>query len=190
MKNGYERTKSQRIERLKNIAPIARHRRWHVRRGVIDPNCPFCAPSSSSIRTCLTCNQPKELVDNFRPNSSGRGYRWQCRQCDSDQHMNWVRSNRTKDMLQAARGRARKAGVPCTISFNDIVIPEVCPVFGVRLERGTRAAHDWAPSLDRNKPELGYVPGNVRVISNKANRLKSDASLDELRQLVAYLERL
>jgi hypothetical protein len=143
------------------------------------------------MRTCRVCDQPKELTEKyFRINSTGRGFRWRCRQCEVDQHMNWVRENRSKDMLQSARRRAKRAVVPCTISFEDIVIPEICPVFGHKLERGTRSSHDWAPSLDRNKPELGYVRGNVRVISNKANRLKSDASLDELRQLVAYLERL
>lgn len=38
-----------------------------------------------------------------------------------------------------------------------------------------------SPSLDRISPELGYVPGNVRVISDKANRLKGSRNLTELR---------
>jgi hypothetical protein len=32
------------------------------------------------------------------------------------------------------------------------------------------------------------VPGNIVVVSLKANRIKSDATLDELRQLVDFYE--
>lgn len=43
--------------------------------------------------------------------------------------------------------------------------------------------------LDRIIPELGYIKGNVQWISGRANRIKYDASLDELRAIVAWLER-
>ncbi len=46
------------------------------------------------------------------------------------------------------------------------------------------------PSLDRIDSSLGYVKGNVWVISWRANHIKTDASLEELKQLVAGLERL
>jgi hypothetical protein len=91
-------------------------------------------------------------------------------------------------MLQSARRRAKQVGVPFSITTADIKIPETCPVFGQELKKGSRESHEWAPSLDRKKPELGYVPGNVQVLSNKANRLKSNATLHELQQLVAFLE--
>lgn len=45
-----------------------------------------------------------------------------------------------------------------------------------------------SPSLDRIKPELGYVKGNIRVISFKANSIKNDASIEELRQILQYME--
>jgi hypothetical protein len=37
-----------------------------------------------------------------------------------------------------------------------------------------------SPSLDRIKPELGYVPGNIQVISARANVMKNDATPEEL----------
>jgi len=45
-----------------------------------------------------------------------------------------------------------------------------------------------APSLDRKDNRCGYVSGNVSILCWRCNSLKSDASLDELRQIVAYME--
>ena len=91
-------------------------------------------------------------------------------------------------MYNSARQRAKRDGVPCTITAKDIVIPKVCPVFGIELKAGDRHSHENSPSLDRIIPALGYVPGNVRVISHLANMLKSKATLEQLRALIRYLE--
>lgn len=82
-------------------------------------------------------------------------------------------------MLDNARHRAKKL-IPFTIGRDDIVIPEFCPILGLRLYYGTWTDNHCSPSLDRIEPRLGYVPGNVRVISNRANILKRDATAREL----------
>jgi hypothetical protein len=38
----------------------------------------------------------------------------------------------------------------------------------------------FSPSLDRIDPSRGYIPGNVQVISNRANLLKRDGTLREI----------
>lgn len=90
-------------------------------------------------------------------------------------------------MLQNARVRARRAGVPFTITVDDIVIPTHCPILGIPLfQKKGKGGGDHSPSLDRVRPHEGYVPGNVIVISNRANRLKSDASIRELRDIASF----
>jgi hypothetical protein len=37
---------------------------------------------------------------------------------------------------------------------------------------------------------LGYVPGNIRVISLRANMLRSDATFEEIALLHAWLQRV
>lgn len=69
----------------------------------------------------------------------------------------------------------------------DIVIPDVCPVLGVKLEKGRESGTDNSPSLDRIVPALGYVPGNIRIISNRANRIKNDSTPEELALILAYV---
>jgi hypothetical protein len=84
-------------------------------------------------------------------------------------------------ILKNARNRAKAKGIPFTITEEDIVIPEVCPVLGIPLERGDQKDFAYnSPSLDRIVPELGYVPGNVIVMSNKANRMKSDGTKEDI----------
>lgn len=92
-------------------------------------------------------------------------------------------------MLTSARQRAKRDNVPFDLSPDDIIIPDVCPVFGHPFEFGTRRNHKWAPTLDKRIPELGYVKGNYAVISHRANMLKGNATFEELKQLVAYLEK-
>lgn len=88
-----------------------------------------------------------------------------------------------KRMLADAKARAKEGNFPCTIAESDISIPECCPLLGVRLER----KGPYAPSLDKIIPALGYVPGNVMVISRRANAIKHDATLEELQTLVSNL---
>lgn len=90
-----------------------------------------------------------------------------------------------KHLIYRARNRAKVGGLPFTISEKDITIPTHCPVLGIAIKVGDRSA---GPSLDRHKPELGYVPGNVTVMSNRANVLKRDATPDEVFALAAYLK--
>jgi len=93
---------------------------------------------------------------------------------------------------QHAKHRAKAAGVPFDLEICDIIVPEVCPVLGHPFEWG-HGKMGWrnmrAPSLDRIKPQLGYVRGNVRVISNRANHLKSNGTISEFRAVLAYMER-
>jgi hypothetical protein len=93
-------------------------------------------------------------------------------------------------MIKAAKERAKRAGVPFDLTENDIMIPAFCPVFGVRLERalGSKGPGPNSPSLDRTIPSLGYVPGNVVVLSNRANRAKSDLTVDEVAALAEFLK--
>lgn len=92
-------------------------------------------------------------------------------------------------MLADARKRAAKFGLPFNLDLFDIEIPVVCPVLGFLLVYGKGGRTDASPSLDKIKPELGYVKGNVAVISWRANRLKSNAKAEELRKIAAYMER-
>ena len=95
-------------------------------------------------------------------------------------------------LLKGAKERAKNQGIPCTIGKEHIVIPDVCPILGIPITinvLGNNGGNrDQSPSLDKVKPELGYVPGNVRVVSNKANRLKADNTIETLEAILKYMK--
>ena len=94
-------------------------------------------------------------------------------------------------MWGSAKRRAKDKNLPFNISVEDIRIPKRCPLLGLKLfpNVGGSSAPN-SPTLDRIIPKLGYVKGNVRVISNKANLMKQDATLEELEKLVSALRLL
>lgn len=96
-------------------------------------------------------------------------------------HPNWF-------LLCWAKQRAKKLGVPFNLIASDIVVPKRCPVFGFILKPGKRG-NSTSPSVDRFKPSRGYVKGNIAVISRRANLLKNDATLLELKKLIAWMEK-
>lgn len=78
-----------------------------------------------------------------------------------------------------ARQRAARRGLPFNLRVCDVVVPPNCPALGVPLVVGeTRSP--YSPSLDRIRPALGYIRGNTRVISDKANRLKGALDVEGL----------
>jgi hypothetical protein len=100
---------------------------------------------------------------------------------------NWQLRFPEKYLLSSCRVRAKRKGIPFNLKLSDIKIPDVCPILGIQLKVGTGNAHANSPTLDRIVPELGYVRGNVWVISLRANLMKSNASKEELRLFAKWV---
>lgn len=107
-----------------------------------------------------------------------------CSACKKIYATNEHANDRAGYLLRTAKQRARKRNVPFSITRSDITVPTHCPVLGIALDDSDR---DHTPSLDEVVQGLGYVPRNVCVISGRANRIKSDATLSELRAIEAYV---
>jgi hypothetical protein len=92
------------------------------------------------------------------------------------------------------RTYAKKHEIIYTVTPGDIlaIIPadRCCPILGTPLVFSNSVCRPDSPSVDRIIPVLGYVPGNVQVISMRANNLKSNCTNpDDLRRVANWLER-
>jgi len=92
-------------------------------------------------------------------------------------------------MLQRAKGRAKKQGIPFNLTPSNIIIPKVCPVLGIPLfvTKGKSGAFKNSPSLDKIVPHLGYTKGNVQVVSQQANQMKYNATTSELLKFAYWI---
>lgn len=92
-------------------------------------------------------------------------------------------------MYISAKRRAIKQGIPFELEFNSFPeIPLKCPVLGLLLKSGIGKPLPNSPSLDKIIPSLGYVEGNIQIISHRANTIKSDASVEEILAVANYVK--
>lgn len=122
-------------------------------------------------------------------------YRKKNKEKRSEQSREWYKGRRkinfTKDpqhyLWYVARTRSRQKGTEFTITKEDVIIPDFCPILDIPLTKGDGYLPN-AMSLDRVDNAKGYIPGNVRVISRKANLMKSSLTLDVLEKLIKYIK--
>lgn len=103
----------------------------------------------------------------------------------------WFRKWRERDpsavLLRRCRQKTARTGIKCDLREKDLVVPTHCPVLGFKF--------DWddfwkRPTVDRLNPKLGYTRGNVVVVSQRANQLRSNATLAELRAIIRFYKDL
>lgn len=98
------------------------------------------------------------------------------------------KDNRLKYKFWHLKAKCKQDNIPFNLTLDDLTIPEYCPILGTKLEFGERKQTGTSPSVDRIDPSKGYVKGNVWVISLKANRMKSDATIEELRKFADWVK--
>lgn len=155
--------------------------------------------------TCYVCKLSKDSSE--RTLSDERDNINLCRECKSKKYKKYYSENKRKifdqrnvfgrtkpgikaSMLKGARRRAKEKGVPCTLQSADLPdIPDYCPILQtIKLQKGEGKMTPASPSLDRIDPKLGYVPGNVQIISSRANTLKNDGSIEELTLVLEWMK--
>lgn len=102
------------------------------------------------------------------------------------------RANPHVILFHLAKQRAKKLGLEFNLNKEDIVIPTVCPVLGIELRSniGGKTARENSPTLDRIHPKIGYIKGNIIVISALANRIKSSANHRQILAVGRWLKGL
>jgi hypothetical protein len=119
---------------------------------------------------------------------SGTRYYWRHKESIAPKAAQYQKQKRLADRPKAlwygAKKNADRDGRLFTLKVEDITIPSLCPVLGLPLDSRDR---NHSPSLDRRDNSKGYTKENVRVISMKANRLKGDASIEDIQALLSYM---
>ena len=143
---------------------------------------------------CRGCLQDHPIEDfTQRKDRSGR-YRPYCKTCRNDivraRYNNHKRTSPFKLKCSRAKSRAQGIKVPfdLTPEYLESIWTGYCPVSGIELKWETDRSDEAAAELDRFDPTKGYVKGNVVFLSRRINRLKNNATSEELRKLLEWME--
>jgi len=88
------------------------------------------------------------------------------------------------------RSNAKRKGIEFTIEMDDVEYPTHCPVLGIELvyhQLGLPRTDGRRATYDRIDSSKGYIPGNVVVMSYRANTLKGDGTLREHQLLTEWM---
>ena len=144
------------------------------------------------MQQCRICKRflPDECFQKNKTNKTGLDYR--CRDCRSKEAKERRQNNYFVEYCRGKRSECKKKGLAfdLTPEYLESIWTGVCPIFDVQLHRASegRGSHNSA-HLDRLDPSKGYVKGNVSWISGRANRIKYDATIEELRAIADWMER-
>jgi len=89
----------------------------------------------------------------------------------------WVKRSRT----------GNTARTKLSVEYYKTLFVTHCPLLGLELTYencGQKAAPNNYATLDRIDSSKGYVKGNVQILSFRANTIKGDASLEELKLII------
>jgi len=166
-------------------------------------------------KTCSKCKQLKQKSEFPRDKYMLDGYCGKCKDCRNlYQRQNAGKRAAQKTIYQKAynkrnRGtmhqalrhlfcnakrRARRDNLPfdLTIEWLETMVASHCPITLQPLDwlkeqvvNGTASPN--SPSIDKIRPELGYVQSNCAIISHRGNAIKNDGTIDEHRRVVQYM---
>lgn len=137
-------------------------------------------------RECSVCLEYKHYSEYHRHKGCKFGFNTVCKYCRrSVSKTNYNSVTLESRILDRAKSRATRKGLDFNLELSDIVVPDVCPVFGTAFSVGN---NDTAASIDRIDCSKGYIKGNIQIISNKANRMKSNGSLEDIEKLLKFLK--
>lgn len=167
-------------------------------------------------KICRICNTSLPYTMFYKHKTTKDGYRHECKDCVDLKNKRWRENNYEKakehwtkanknpnrkityqkykeqnklyNLINGAKQRAKKLEIPFNLDFDDLEKIMYCPVLNIELDWNANGLQDNSPSIDRIVPEIGYVKGNVRIMSNLANRMKSNATESQLKEFAVWIQ--
>ena len=164
-------------------------------------------------KICQACNENKKFnqyrlvykkgvretptTRGWTASDSSRRYSW-CKLCEVRRSSERYRKSPFAQMFYLTKKRSIEKNIPFDLDREFIKelykkMPKKCPVLGIDLQYSDVGSKkyqtDNSPSLDRIDPKKGYTKDNVVIMSNLANRIKTDATADQIEKVWKFLKK-
>lgn len=145
-------------------------------------------------KRCPVCKKVLPITEFHISRGRYDGRKYCCKSCESTRKKDSHKKNPATLAFTNLKSRAKRQNIPMELTKEDIkkAFPNdmICPVLGIKMEVGKKNKNVNSPSIDRIIPEKGYVPGNVIIVSMKANLIKSFATPDEIFKVGKFYKNL
>lgn len=153
-----------------------------------------------NLRRCRDCHEIKNRIEFLEKN--GYSIR-RCRKCSSIQkglsyYLPGGREKRRKyerskpneiKLLKSAKKTAKDKKLEFNLELSDIIVPKFCPILGLELKCSETGLHqNYSPSVDRVDNTEGYIKGNIKIISYRANQIKNTGTAEEHIKIAEYIQ--
>lgn len=166
-------------------------------------------------KVCSKCKQVLDIVLFSIDKYQKSGYRTACKKCSALEFKKYKLKNpssylkrlitakqkrantKENNPIQAwsytayhnAKGRAKKLGISFDLTKEWLITNASthCPLLGIELIYNAETSVPNCASIDRVDSLRGYTLDNCKIISFKANRIKSNATLEEIEILAHNL---
>lgn len=101
----------------------------------------------------------------------------------------WRRGAPYRNLIQNAKTRAHASGTPFDLNTEWALSRWTgkCELTGIAFMVGLASVGPFSPSIDRIKPELGYVKDNCRFILMGVNAMKGAGTDEQMLQIASAL---
>jgi thymidylate synthase ThyX len=135
------------------------------------------------VRVCRYCNSKLEFLR--KEDEKMKVF------CSSSCQGSFYRKHTDKGWATTKHSRLRqsaeKRGIPFDLTVEDLLElgrPKYCKYLELELDYSADHLQSNSPSVNRVDSSLGYVKGNLEIISNKANSMLLNATKEELKTFV------
>lgn len=103
----------------------------------------------------------------------------------------WQEENIVSILFHSSKSRAKKSNLEFNIEKTDIVIPDICPILKIPFDHSRYKGRRFnGASIDRIDNSKGYIKGNIQVVSDLANRMKANATVEQLKEFGVWTQTL
>jgi hypothetical protein len=145
-------------------------------------NCKTCQDISRSIWSEKNKERSEQTSKIYRKRKDVKERR-------NSYQKEWRKNNLYWELWYKAKKRSIDKSLPFDIEPKDIKIPSHCPILGIELFITENNIGDNSATIDKIFPEMGYIKGNIIVISAKANRIKNNSTIEELEKVYNWYKK-
>lgn len=166
-------------------------------------------------KICIGCCKDLPISLFSKDKHRKDGLRYKCKECSSKEYSSYKSTNnylerleRTKQkrktdkqadpkkvwahtVFHGSKARSKKLNLPFDLTKEWLIenAPTHCPLLGIELNFAAYRS-DWnSASIDRVSSDIGYLKTNCKIISFKANRIKSNATANEIELLASNIRK-